>query len=67
MLSLDLLNNEENETDSELVKYIESKIEERNNAKKDRDFALADSIRDELLEKGIVLIDTREGTKYEVK
>jgi len=67
VLSLDLLNQDELETDSELIKYIESKIEERNQAKKDKDFALADSIRDELLEKGITLLDTREGTKYEVK
>jgi cysteinyl-tRNA synthetase len=66
VLSLDLLNDNNNETDSELVSYIESKIEERNKAKKDRNFELADSIRNELLEKGITLIDTREGTKYEV-
>ena len=67
VLSLDLLSQDELETDSELIKYIESKIEERNQAKKDKDFVLADSIRDELLEKGITLLDTREGTKYEVK
>ena len=47
-------------------KFINTKIEERNNAKKDKNFALADSIRDELLEKGIQLTDTREGTKFEV-
>ena len=41
------------------------KIEKRNEAKKNKDFALADKIRDELLEKGIKLLDTREGTKYE--
>jgi cysteinyl-tRNA synthetase len=35
-------------------------------AKKERDFATADSIRDELAAKGIVLKDTREGTTYEV-
>ena len=42
--------------------YIE-KIKE---AKQNKDFALADSIRNELLEKGIVLKDTREGTIFEV-
>ena len=31
-----------------------------------KDFATADSIRDELLAKGIKLIDTREGTTYEL-
>ena len=34
--------------------------------KKNKDFALADSIREELLNKGIILKDTREGTIYEV-
>ena len=45
---------------------ILDKIEERKEAKKNKDFALADAIRDELLEKGIKLIDSREGTTYEV-
>ena len=44
--------------------YILEMIEKRAQAKKDKDFALADSIRDELLAKGIVLKDTREGTKW---
>lgn len=43
---------------------IEALIEERQQARKDRDFARADEIRDELLEKGIVLEDTREGVKW---
>ena len=33
-------------------------------AKKEKDFAKADAIRNELLEKGIVLEDTREGVKW---
>ena len=45
---------------------ITAKIEERKNAKKSRDFALADAIRDELLAKGITLLDTREGTKFTI-
>ncbi len=43
---------------------IEDLIEERQQARKNRDFARADEIRDELLEKGIVLEDTREGVKW---
>ena len=43
---------------------IEALIEERQQARKNRDFARADEIRDELLEKGIVLEDTREGVKW---
>ena len=47
--------------------YIEDKINERNIAKKEKDFSLADNIRDELHEKGIVLNDTREGTTWTIK
>lgn len=39
-------------------------LQRRAQAKKDRDFAMADQIRDELAAKGIVLKDTREGTKW---
>ena len=42
-------------------------IEKRTEAKKNKDFALADSIREELLKQGIILKDIREGTIYEVK
>ena len=43
---------------------IEKLIEERQAARKAKDFAKADAIRDELLEKGIVLKDTREGVQW---
>ena len=43
---------------------IEALIEERQAARKAKNFARADEIRDELLEKGIVLEDTREGVKW---
>lgn len=43
---------------------IETMIEERQQARKNRDFARADAIRDKLLAKGIVLEDTREGVKW---
>mgnify|MGYP000889672182 CR=1 FL=1 len=43
---------------------IEAMIEERQQARKNRDFARADAIRDKLLAKGIVLEDTREGVKW---
>ena len=60
------LANKDDNTDTELVKYIEDMIEKRKEAKKNKDFALADSIRDELLSRGIVLKDTREGTTYTI-
>ena len=63
VLSLDLLK-EDNEISLELQKEIEQKIEERNIAKKNKDYLLADEIRKSLEEKGIILMDTREGTKY---
>ena len=65
VLSLDLLKKET--VDSDLEKYINEMIEKRKEAKANKDFALADSIRDELLSKGIVLKDTREGVTYEIK
>ena len=50
--------------DSELESFINEKIAERAEAKKNKDFAKADAIRDELLSKGIVLKDSREGTTW---
>lgn len=66
VLSLDLLKEEEVVVDSEFENFIISKIEERNVAKMNKDFALADSIRDELFNKGVTIKDTREGTIYEI-
>ena len=43
---------------------IEKLIEERQAARKAKDFARADAIRDELLKKGIILKDTREGVQW---
>lgn len=46
---------------------IEKLIEERQTARKNRDFKKADQIRDLLLEKGIILEDTREGVRWKRK
>lgn len=65
VLSLNLLKAEEaEEGDDELTAYVEGKIAERAQAKKDKDFARADAIRDELASKGIIIEDTREGVKW---
>ena len=64
---LEKANNSASDIDPELAAYVEEMIAKRAAAKKDKDFALADSIRAELLEKGIVLEDTREGVKYHLK
>ena len=66
VLSLNLLKEEETSHNEELDKYIEEMILKRTEAKKNKNFELADSIRNELLSKGIVLKDTREGTTFEV-
>jgi len=60
------LTEEEKEISSDLEEMILKKIEERNDAKKSKDYKKADEIRDELLSKGIKLIDSREGTTYEI-
>ena len=53
------------DVDDELTQFVLAKIEERKAAKKEKDFAKADAIREELLLKGIVIKDTREGTVWE--
>ena len=53
--------------DAEFEAYILGKIEERKAAKKEKDFARADAIRDELMAKGVTLKDTREGVVWELK
>ena len=66
VLSLDLLKEEENNVPEELTKYVEEQIRLRKEAKMIKDFKTADKIRDELLEKGIELKDTREGTTWHI-
>lgn len=55
-----ILDREEENLDDE----IEELILERQDARKNKDFAKADEIRDKLLAMGIVLEDTREGVKW---
>ena len=52
--------------DDELVSFIQAKIAERAEAKKAKDFAKADAIREELLAKGVAIKDTREGVVWEL-
>ena len=42
-------------------------IDERNQAREDKDFELSDKIRDSLLEKGVVLEDKDKGTTWKVQ
>ncbi|MBQ8431645.1 MAG: cysteine--tRNA ligase [Clostridia bacterium] len=53
-------------SDDPFVAWIEEQIEARKNAKKEKNYAEADRIRAALLEKGVTLIDTKEGTTYQI-
>lgn len=59
-----VLNIVNKKNDDILDKDIEELIQKRADAKKNKDFKLADDIRQELLDKGIILEDTRQGTKW---
>ena len=65
VLGLDLLKKEEIKLDID-EKYILDKIEERRKAKENKDYLLADKIREELLNKNVRLIDTKDNTTYEI-
>jgi len=62
----DLKDNAGAGADDELVSFIQEKIAERAEAKKAKDFAKADAIREELLAKGVAIKDTREGVVWEL-
>jgi len=66
VLSLSLLDLEVEDIDLEFETYIKEMIEKRNVAKKEKNFELADKIRDELMNKKVLLKDTREGTIFEL-
>ncbi len=67
VLSLGLLEQKADTIDVQQDAYIQTKIQERNQAKQNKDYVLADQIRDDLLKMGILLKDTREGTVYEIE
>ena len=55
------------EDDQLLDADVEKLIEERQEARRNRDFARSDAIRDELAAKGIILEDTKEGMRWKRK
>ena len=65
VLGLDLLGYEE-KVSSLSSEFILGKIEDRRLAKVNKDYVLADEIRDELLSLGVKLIDTKDETLYEI-
>ena len=67
VLSLGLVRDvKEQSGEHELKDEIEKMIAERAEAKKAKDFARADAIRDELLARGVAIKDTREGVVWEL-
>ncbi len=52
--------------ESELPADIQKKIQEREKARKEKNYVLADRIRDELFAQGIVLEDTRDGVRWKI-
>ena len=64
LLLCDVLGIEAKKEEEMLDEEIEQLIAERQAARKNRDFARADEIRDLLTEKGIILEDTREGVRW---
>ena len=64
LLLCDILGLRVERREETLDEEIEAKIAERQAARKAKNFARADAIRDELLAKGIILEDTREGVKW---
>ena len=57
----------EDDTDEDLVAWIEEKIAARAAAKKEKNYAAADAIRAELAERGVTLRDTSQGTTYTIE
>ena len=64
---LGILYNRESDEDSQLDERIEQLIQQREQARKDKNWAVADQIRDDLLAEGIVLEDTPQGVKYTIQ
>ena len=68
VLGLDLINSEkyiENQKNVELPEEISKLLEERKEARENKDWALSDKIRDELKERGYIVKDTKEGMTVE--
>ncbi|MBO5356852.1 MAG: cysteine--tRNA ligase [Clostridia bacterium] len=69
VLSINLVREKASEQSAEKTEFeiqIEALIEERKQAKKDKNFARADEIRAQLADMGVTIKDTREGTIYTI-
>ncbi|HSH44654.1 MAG TPA: cysteine--tRNA ligase [Longimicrobiales bacterium] len=66
VLGLIALADSEPGPDEELAEWVNGKLEERQQARADRDFARADAIRDELAAAGVVVEDTPQGARWKL-
>ncbi len=66
VLSLNLIQSFDNKIEDNLLDFINEQIELRKCAKSEKNYELADKIRTDLAQKGIVLKDTRDGTTFEI-
>ena len=55
------------ESSSLSTEQIQSKIDQRTQARNDKDFQKADALRDELVEAGVIIKDSKDGTTWELK
>jgi len=53
--------------DDKQAEQIEMLVRQRNEARRNRNFALSDQIRQQLFDRGVVIEDTREGTRWRQK
>ena len=70
VLSIGLFNEidiKESAVDEELLSFIQQMIQDRNAAKKEKDYEKADEIRQKLAVRGVIIKDTREGTTWEIE
>ena len=64
VLSLDLTKAQENKSENPVNEEVESLIAQRTEARKNKDWATADAIRDKLKEMKVVVEDTKDGIKW---
>lgn len=64
VLALGLTMEKQSDISAEFEQHVKEMIDRRKEARKRKDFAVADQIREALLEEGVALEDTREGTKW---
>ena len=66
VLALDIVKEAQKSVSDEITDEEKALIEARQQARKERNFQKADCIRDQLLERGIILEDTPKGLRWKI-